>query len=1328
MAVEVGALRALLSLDTAAFERGAKRATAHMGKIQARLQKVGKRFDKFGKSLTKRVSLPIVAAAGLAVKSSLSMIDSQAKMAQSLGTTVESMQVLGRAADLAGVSTGELEQVSLQLTKRLSQAAAGGGPAAAALDSLGLSAENLSQMPLDQRIAVINQAIEDTVPAAQRAATAAKLFGDRAGLVASRLDPETIKAATDQIKRFGVGVSDVDADKIESANDAISGLGLVTKGLANQITVALAPTLQAIAERIADVGEWFSKLSPEVKRFAGIATAVAAALGPALIAIGFLATGLAAVSAPVVLVVGGLAAVAAAGAYLEQRWGAITAIVEAVKLAWVQFSEGIQGYIAPALDGLGAAWDNIKGAFGNLVEAFGSLFAMFGGTEFTSSKSGLLDLNTALGNLAGIAFQSIAAGLELFARGLETVTGVIAAAFEGNWSGVLDQLEEFGDWFATTKAGKMASAIGEKIGGAISDMASKLSKKFPAATRAAEEFVVNFAKGFPVVIREISDLAKDIAAELVQMAANLFEAALDIGAQIVAGIKQGIKNKWNELTAYLSSLTDLLPEWIRKKWEIHSPSRVFAEIGQFAIDGLIVGFDERSREAIDRAGQLASDVGQGVNDTLAPLISGASQHFGDFVARGFKDFSGFIDGIKDTFKQALSQMIATAAKNKIMFSMGLSGNTALGAAGGGGAVPGGGGVLSGGMGGLAALGSAAYGGFVNALGSLFGAGGGLGAMFGSIGAQAAAATTGSLTAISGAVGALAVPVLIVTAAFSFFKKKIKVLDTGLRVAANSTNTLVKEFEKIQIKRFWGLSKKTREEESEADDEVAGPISKAIAEIRESVLAAGARIGLTAEKFSSWASDIKVSLKGLDEAAASAKIQEMFQTIAEDLSLAGLGAFEVIREGETAQATLNALAVAIEVVNGTFKNLGFRLKDVSVMGADAARRFTDLFGGVEGFAKSADAYYQAVYSEAERMGNVGRELSRMFGEMGYADLPQTREQIREIVDGLMEVGTTDVAARIIQITPALAEYIDYLKEQAQVTSQAAIAAAEMAARLSEVTAEISTRFAAGMDFIVQNFYSTSQQLEHYSERAKLAFLAAGIEMPQTAAAFQSAAQKAAADVQRILDMVAQGKASLAELERAKAQQLAIIELADEAKRVYDLQDKANQERLAAAERAAKAAAERAAALDRKRQSASVRVTKSVGSTVSALDTLRDKLTSTIADISKTATKVNDVSRQASARIVALAITTGKAWEATFMPALDSLKDIDASRFQSRLEFDRARAQTGHLLARAHASIRRVEDDPMTAREMREYHNEAVRKYADIEDVLTRLLSVNKQGLA
>ena len=69
-------------------------------------------------------------AAGVAmVRSGLQTIDAQAKLAASLGTTVASMQVLERAGDLAGVSMGEVEQATVQLTRRLSQAASGTGPA-----------------------------------------------------------------------------------------------------------------------------------------------------------------------------------------------------------------------------------------------------------------------------------------------------------------------------------------------------------------------------------------------------------------------------------------------------------------------------------------------------------------------------------------------------------------------------------------------------------------------------------------------------------------------------------------------------------------------------------------------------------------------------------------------------------------------------------------------------------------------------------------------------------------------------------------------------------------------------------------------------------------------------------------------------------------------------------------------------------------------------------------------------------------------------------------------------------------------------------------------
>jgi hypothetical protein len=92
-------------------------------------------------------------AAGVAmIRSGLQTVDAQAKLAQSLGTTVASIQTLERAGELAGVSMSGIEQATKDLTRRLIQATAGSSPAADALDRLGLSANELIALPLDQRV------------------------------------------------------------------------------------------------------------------------------------------------------------------------------------------------------------------------------------------------------------------------------------------------------------------------------------------------------------------------------------------------------------------------------------------------------------------------------------------------------------------------------------------------------------------------------------------------------------------------------------------------------------------------------------------------------------------------------------------------------------------------------------------------------------------------------------------------------------------------------------------------------------------------------------------------------------------------------------------------------------------------------------------------------------------------------------------------------------------------------------------------------------------------------------------------------------------------
>ncbi|RAP39026.1 phage tail tape-measure protein, partial [Rhodovulum viride] len=171
----------------------------------------------------------------------------------SLGTTVKSVQVLSRAGDLSGVAMGTVEQATKDLTRRLSQAATGTGPAVEALKRLNLTAGDLLKMPLDARVEAINAAILDFVPAAQQAAVAGQLFGEEGSIAMSRMDPATLRQAARDVEDFGVVVSELDADNIESANDAVSRLGLVATGLGNTLAAAAAPGIERLANGFADL-------------------------------------------------------------------------------------------------------------------------------------------------------------------------------------------------------------------------------------------------------------------------------------------------------------------------------------------------------------------------------------------------------------------------------------------------------------------------------------------------------------------------------------------------------------------------------------------------------------------------------------------------------------------------------------------------------------------------------------------------------------------------------------------------------------------------------------------------------------------------------------------------------------------------------------------------------------------------------------------------------------------------------------------------------------------------------------------------------------------
>ncbi|MGE0082489.1 MAG: tape measure protein [Thiohalomonadaceae bacterium] len=102
------------------------------------------------------------------------------------------------------------------------------------------------------------------------------------------------------------------------------------------------------------------------------------------------------------------------------------------------------------------------------------------------------------------------------------------------------------------------------------------------------------------------DAMKAAARGVVDYVASLPARMFDIGGQIAKGLADGIKNKIGAVKDRVMSLGDGTVSWIKEKLDIHSPSRVFAELGGYISEGLGVGISDKAKLAMQAAGRLGS--------------------------------------------------------------------------------------------------------------------------------------------------------------------------------------------------------------------------------------------------------------------------------------------------------------------------------------------------------------------------------------------------------------------------------------------------------------------------------------------------------------------------------------------------------------------------------------------------------------------------------------------------------------------------------------------------------------------------------------------------
>ena len=523
-----------------AGKRGFGKASREMEIANAKLAKFARRAK-----IAAGIMAAAAVSAGIAmVRSGLQVIDEQAKLAASLDTTTASLQVLARAAELAGVSQGEVEQATIMMTKSLSQAAQGTGSAVKALEQLHLSASDLAKLPIDEKLTAIQDAIRKYIPAAQRAAVASQIFGARARLIFSRIDSATLRQATRDVKDFGVAVSEQDAAQIQRTNDALSRMGLLWRGISNQLAVAAAPALEAMADAFVAIGKTTGPLGRAIRglfNHIGELTTIAATFA------GVLGVRLVASLTAAALGVGKLALSMKVLRAAIIRTGIGALIVGAGELIyWF-------GRLARGAGGFGAALGLIKDV---AVEVW---------TRIGDGAWSIVLRMRAVGNrLKATWFDALAAMQDKWARFLKTISGALFripgmdglamdigfdAAFAGQ---AVDQLRKTADEFrfyagnlgdqADILAGNITrplesiTALREAMKGAGEDGADALDRTSDAASRVAASVVR--AGGAAVSAAEVAKTAWQMAAvSLKDYAAKAMDLGKGLGDSLVGAFR-----------------------------------------------------------------------------------------------------------------------------------------------------------------------------------------------------------------------------------------------------------------------------------------------------------------------------------------------------------------------------------------------------------------------------------------------------------------------------------------------------------------------------------------------------------------------------------------------------------------------------------------------------------------------------------------------------------------------------------------------------------------------------------------------------------------------
>lgn len=182
----------------------------------------------------------------------LKVADALAKTAQTLDLTTEELGLFQFAAKRAGVDSRQLNISIQRMSRRIGEAALGGGELSKTLDKLGIDAQKLSRLSVGDQFLEMGRALSQITNQDERLAAIFKTF-DSEGVPVFRIFGKNLDDARRAFARFNLELDSTDAQKLEKLSDEATLLKAAFGAAGRNFLVEISPDVLKAMTRLEDL-------------------------------------------------------------------------------------------------------------------------------------------------------------------------------------------------------------------------------------------------------------------------------------------------------------------------------------------------------------------------------------------------------------------------------------------------------------------------------------------------------------------------------------------------------------------------------------------------------------------------------------------------------------------------------------------------------------------------------------------------------------------------------------------------------------------------------------------------------------------------------------------------------------------------------------------------------------------------------------------------------------------------------------------------------------------------------------------------------------------